>query len=303
MLPLPTLRQLEYVVALAELRSFHGAARATHVSQPGLSAQIRAVEALLGVRLFERDRRPVLVTPAGAALLPRARAALAEVRGLVEAAQAQKRPLEGPLRMGVIPTVAPFLLPRVLPRVRRRHPRLALRLHEAPTRALVALLEAGELDVLLLALEAPLEGLATLALFEEPFVVALPAGHRLASRKHLGEADLRGEPVLLLDDAHCLRAQAIAACRSAPAHEMGDFRATSLPTLVEMVAGGAGFTLLPESAARVERRRSDLALVPFSPPAPFRTIGFAWRPSSGRAAELELLAASFGPPTSGAPGR
>ncbi|HVH07693.1 MAG TPA: LysR family transcriptional regulator, partial [Myxococcota bacterium] len=168
----PTLRQLEYFAAVAEGLSFHRAARACHVSQPGLSAQIRELESILDVQLFERDRRGVLVTPAGEALLPRARAALAEAEALVEAARAYRRPLTGRLRLGAIPTIAPYLLPRVLPEVRRRHPELRLELHEAVTGELVERLRAGALDLLLVALEAPLAGLATRALFADPFVAA-----------------------------------------------------------------------------------------------------------------------------------
>jgi len=295
MVQIPTLRQLEYLVAIADLGSFHRAARACGVSQPGLSAQIRQLEMLLDLRLLERDRRRVLLTAAGEELVRRARAVLAEARGLVETASALQRPLCGTLRLGVIPTVAPYLLPRALPRVRRRHSELRLRLREAQTGDLVAALERGELDVLLLALEAPLGDLETLALFRDPFHVALPAGHPLARRRRVSEHDLSGESVLLLDDGHCLRAQALAVCRDAGAEEQSDFRATSLGTLIEMVCGGAGITLLPELALPSETRRRGLAVVPFAKPEPHRTIGLAWRPSSGRAAEFALLAEAIFP--------
>jgi LysR family hydrogen peroxide-inducible transcriptional activator len=295
MIQTPSLRQLEYLVAIADLGSFHRAARACGVSQPGLSAQIRQLETLLDLRLLERDRRRVLLSPAGVELVRRARVVLAEAQGLVEVARAFQRPLCGSLRLGVIPTVAPYLLPRVLPRVRKRHPELRLRLREAQTGELVAALERGELDVLLLALEAPLGDLATRELFRDPFHVALPTAHRLAKRKRVREQDLAGEAVLLLDDGHCLRAQALAVCREAGADEQSDFRATSLGTLIEMVCGGAGVTLLPELALRTEARRSGLAVRPFAKPAPHRTIGLAWRASSGRGAEFALLADSLAP--------
>ncbi len=291
--PLPTLRQLEYLVAVADHLSFHRAAAACQVSQPGLSAQIRELESTLGVPLFERDRRHVLVLPAGHQAVDRARRVLAEASGLVEAAHAFQRPLVGPLRLGVIPTISPYLLPTVLPRIRRRHPELRLALHEAPTADLVAALARGETDVLLLALEAPLEGLVTHPLFEDAFVVALPRGHRLAARKRLDESDLDGEAVLLLADAHCLRTQALAVCRSGRIDERADMRATSLSTLVQMVAGGAGLTVLPELTLSVEGKRADLAIVRFAPPVPHRTIGLAWRATSGRAAEFKVLAASL----------
>jgi LysR family hydrogen peroxide-inducible transcriptional activator len=289
--PAFTLRQLEYAVAIADLGSFQRAARACHVTQPGLSAQIRQLEELVGVRLFERDRRRVFVTPAGEELIRRARRVLAEAEGIVDAAQSLHAPLCGTLRLGVIPTIAPYLLPQVLPRVRRRHPQLRLRLHEARTAELVALLRRGELDLLLLALEAPLDGLETRPLFSDPFVFAAARGHRLAGRARVRESDLEGERVLLLEDGHCLREQALAACQGMGAEEIGDFRASSLATLVEMVAGGAGATLLPELSVDAARRgRTELALLPFVAPAPARTIGLAWRPTSGRGAEFELLA-------------
>jgi LysR family hydrogen peroxide-inducible transcriptional activator len=291
---IPTLRQLEYLVAIADLRSFHRAAKACHVSQPGLSAQIRQLESILDVQLFERGRRGVLATPAGEAVAARARVVLAEAEALVETARAFRRPLAGRLRLGAIPTIAPYLLPRILPQVRRRHPDLRLELHEARTGELVERLRAGQLDLLLLALEAPLEGLATRALFADPFVAALPASHPLASRKRLRESDLRGEVALLLDDGHCLRDQALAVCRAGGAQEIGDFRASSLATLVEMVRGGAGVTLLPSLALSAAVATPDLAIVPFAKPAPSRTIGLAWRPRSGRAAEFEQLAELFG---------
>jgi LysR family hydrogen peroxide-inducible transcriptional activator len=290
MVQAPTLRQLEYLAAIADSGSFHRAARACGVSQPGLSAQIRQLESLLELTLFERGRRRVLLTSAGEEIVRRARAVLAETRGLVESARALQRPLSGGLRLGVIPTVAPYLLPRALPRVRRRHPELRLRLLEAQTHDLLAALARGELDVLLLALEAPLGDVATRPLFRDAFHVALPAGHRLARRRRLREEDLAGETVLLLEDGHCLRAQALEVCRSVGAEESCDFRATSLGTLIEMVRGAAGVTLLPELALRTEARRTGLAVVPFAAPAPHRTIGLAWRPRSGRAADYALLA-------------
>jgi len=214
---------------------------------------------------------------------------------MVEIAHGFEHPLRGVLRVGVIPTIAAYLFPLVLPRVRRRHPELRLHLHEGRTADLVALLRRGDLDLLVVALEAPLEGLATRPLFEDRFVVALPASHRLAKRRSLREGDLAGEPILVLTEGHCLREQALAACQARGADEIGDFRASSLATLVETVSGGEGATLLPELTVAVEARRRDLALVPFTSPAPFRTIGLAWRAASGRAEEYALLAESLVP--------
>lgn len=286
----PSLRQLEYLVAIADHGGFHRAAEACHVTQPGLSAQIKQLEDVLDVRLMERDRRRLLFTPAGKAIVGRARAILAATDELVETARVFTRPLAGVLRLGVIPTVAPYWLPATLPRVRERFPELKLRLLEDTTERLLDALRAGDLDLLLLALEADLGDVVTLALEQDPFVVTLPADHPLARRKRLGESDLEGETVLLLQDGHCLRDQALAVCGAAGMTEVGDFRATSLGTLVQMVATGAGITLLPESAVEVELRGSpELVTRPFRKPVPHRTIGLAWRSTSPRGEEFELL--------------
>ncbi len=287
----PTVRQLEYLSAVGEHLSFHRAADACHVSQPGLSAQFRELETTLGVRLFERDRRRVIATAVGEALLPRARAILAAVDELVEAARGLAQPLTGTIRLGVIPTVAPFVLPRVLPDVRTRYPALRLLLREEQTATSLALLNAGRLDVVLLALEADLGDVATLPLFEDPFVLTMPVDHPLTRRRLITEADLEEQEVLLLDDGHCLRDQALAVCDRAGVHEFGDVRATSLGTLVQMVASGLGVTLLPAMALPVEtERQTQLAYRRFVSPEPHRTIGLAWRRGSARAAEFHLLA-------------
>lgn len=288
----PTVRQLEYLAAVAELRSFRRAAESCHVSQPALSAQIQQLERLLGARLFERDRRRVLPTPAGAAAAARAREILERLDVLAASARGLGRPLAGTLRFGVIPTIAPYLLPKALPAVRRRHPELRLQLREEQTDRLVELAQAGSLDLLLLALEAELGSMDLLPLFHDPFLLAAPSEHRLAGRRSVRESDLEGEAVLLLDDGHCLRHQALEVCRRRGGHELADFRASSLPTLVQMVAGGAGVTLLPALAAPALATRG-LAVVPFARPAPYRTIGFAFRRSSARREEFQQLAETF----------
>ncbi len=290
----PSIRQLEYLVAVAETLHFGRAAKQCAVTQPALSAQIQQLEELLGVQLFERGRRGVLVTPEGEAVIARARVALRELDELLDVARAARQPLEGPLRLGVIPTIAPYLLPPLLPRVREAHPRLALVLREDQTARLVAQLEAGSLDLLLLALpveEAPLE---ELSLYEEPFVFAAPVGHRLAKGKaRIPEAALADEEVLLLEDGHCLRAQALAVCERAGARESGRIQATSLGTLMQMVANGLGVTLLPERAVPVEVRPgagdAELVVRPFREPAPSRSIGLAWRRGSAGGAEFHAL--------------
>jgi LysR family hydrogen peroxide-inducible transcriptional activator len=300
----PSVRQLECVVAVADARHFGRAARACAVTQPALSAQIRALEDALGVQLFERSRRGVTITRAGMEVVARARAALRALDDLLEAAQATREPLSGPLHLGVIPTIAPYLLPRWLPEVRRRHPHLALYLHEERTDDLVRELREGRLDALLLALPVPGDDLDCLALFEEPFLLATPASHPLARRRRtrVTESDLEGEPVLLLEDGHCLREQALAVCQRAGAREAEQVRASSLGTLVQMVANGLGVTLLPESAVAVEvRGRRELAVLPFQPPAPHRRIGLVWRRASARADDYRSLGELLRPPRGSAP--
>jgi LysR family hydrogen peroxide-inducible transcriptional activator len=250
------------------------------------------------VEIFERGRKPVLVTPAGREILRRARVVLTAVEELQEAARCANENLSGRLCLGVIPTVAPYPLPAVLPAVRRAYPDLRLELYEAHTESLVDRLERGELDLLLVALEAPLGDVSTLPLFGDDFLLAVPAEHRLAGRARIKEADLAGEAVLLLEDGHCLRSQALAVCSRAGASELGDFGYSSLGTLIAMVAGGAGVTLLPAMAAhRWAELDSDLRLVPFVKPVPMRTIGFAWRRTSPREHVFKELAELFKRPT------
>ena len=286
----PTIRQLEYVVALADQRSFHRAAAACFVTQPALSTQIAAIEGQLGMKLFERVRPAVTLTPAGEEIVRRARVVLGEIDALAAAAVSFTKPLSGPLRLGVIPTVAPFVLPRVLPPLRRRYPELRLFLHEERTPDLVEKIRSGRLDVGLLALEADLGDLETLALCRDRFVVAVPAAHALAKRSSVTQRDLRGEEVLLLEDGHCLRDQALEVCRSAGATEVGDFRAASLGTLTEMVANGIGVTLLPRLAVAAPRSLPrEVVIRPFRAPEPYRTIGLAWRRTSPRKRDFQLL--------------
>jgi LysR family hydrogen peroxide-inducible transcriptional activator len=285
----PTLRQLEYLVAVAEAGHFGRAARACAVTQPALSAQIAALEQSLGVRLFERSRRGARATRAGERVVERARITLRSVDELVALAREAREPLTGPLHLGVIPTVAPYLLPRWLPEVRRRHPRLRLFLHEEQTARVLAGLAEGRLDLGLLALPIEEPGLETFSVGREPFLLAVPAGHPLAKRRtRVGEAEIRGESVLLLEDGHCLRDQALSVCHQAGARETEGVRASSLSTLVQMVEGGLGVTLLPASAAAVEGR-GELALLRFRAPEPSRELGLVWRRSSSRGDEFRLL--------------
>lgn len=285
-----SLRQLQYAVAIAESLSFRKAAERCHVSQPSLSAQLAQLEKALGVRLFERDRRRVLVTAPGREIIERARLVLRETDDLVELARRARDPLAGTLRIGVIPTISPYLLPRVTSAFRATYPRLTVMWVEDKTAALVRSLDAGTLDAALLALEADIGDVEREIVGHDPFVLATPLGHPLGAKTSPARpAELRGTSVLLLDDGHCFREQALAFCSSAKAHEL-EFRATSLSTLVQMVAGGAGVTLLPRLAVSTEAKRAELRVRPFAEPAPRRTIALVWRKCSPLGPALRQLA-------------
>jgi LysR family hydrogen peroxide-inducible transcriptional activator len=272
-----TLRQLQYAVAIAETRSFRQAAALCAVSQPSLSAQLAQLERALGVTLFERTKRRVLPTRAGEELVTRATDVLRGADDLAEAAARFADPFAGTLRIGVIPTISPYLLPEIAPVLRTRHPRLRLRWTEDKTPALVARLHAGDLDAALVALEAELGDVAHETIGRDPFVLAAPLGHPLGVRTTPATPrELAGASVLLLDDGHCFRDQALDWCTRARASEL-DYRATSLPTLAQMVADGAGVTLLPALSVAVETQRRALRVRPFGPPAPGRTIALVWR--------------------------
>jgi LysR family hydrogen peroxide-inducible transcriptional activator len=285
-----SLQKLHYVVAIADTLGFRKAAELCHVSQPSLSAQVREREETLGVKLFERDRRRVIVTPAGADLVARARRVLREAGDLVEAAVRLGDPLAGSLRLGIIPTIAPYLLPEAVPAVLARFPKLQLLFREEKTEVLVASLAAGKLDAAVLALEADLGDLEHAIIAHDPFVLAAPKKHPLARKRTISAEDLEGETVLLLDDGHCLRGQALSFCASAHATE-ASFRATSLSTLASMVSSGAGVTLLPQLSVPIENRRGQLAIRAFTEPTPKRTIALVWRPSSPMTKALKELAA------------
>jgi LysR family hydrogen peroxide-inducible transcriptional activator len=284
-----TLRQLQYCLAVAEERSFGRAAGRCGVSQPSLSAQVAEAESALGARLFDRGRRGVVMTPAGQELLERARRVLLEADDLLDAARVLADPLAGTLRVGVIPTIASYLLPRVDPALRTAFPRLELVWSEDKTASLMHALERGEIDAALVAREADLGDAVYEILGVDPFVLAVAPGHRLARAKRpvqIGE--LRDEAVLLLEDGHCFRDQALGLCARAKTRELG-FRATSLATLSQMVAGGAGITLLPKLAVELECRRKNLIVRDFARPVPKRTIVLAWRRGSALGASLRRL--------------
>jgi LysR family hydrogen peroxide-inducible transcriptional activator len=285
------LKDLRYLVAVADTGHFGKAAARCFVSQPTLSAQLRKLEEYLGVELVERQPRQALLTPAGVEVVARARLIVAASDEVVEIARSHRDPLAGQLRIAFLPTIGPYLLPTVAPQLHKALPRLELMLHEHQTEPMLERLRAGELDMGVLALPVDLDGLHAEPLYDEPFMVAMPASHALAARKQLRALDLRGATLLLLEEGHCLRDQALEVCGRVPVREKQDFRGTSLETLRQMVAADAGITLLPELATRGAYAQSrGVAVRPFAKPVPVRRIGAVWRKSSPRAAALAAVA-------------
>jgi LysR family hydrogen peroxide-inducible transcriptional activator len=286
------LRDLRYLVALADERHFGKAAERCFVSQPTLSSQVRKLEEYLGVPLVERQPKRVALTATGVLVVERARRLLQEADAIVELAKTDRDPLAGALKVALIPTVGPYLLPHVVGRLKRELPRIKLMLYEYQTEPLLAKLRGGEIDVGILALPVPLDGLESRPLFDEPFTLAVPAGHPLAGRDKVRIEDLKGETLLLLEDGHCLRDQALEVCGRVRVSEEQDYRATSLETLRQMVAAGHGVTLLPRLAADTPVGTArGLRIKPFAKPAPARTIGAIWRRSTTRGPAIEAVAA------------
>jgi LysR family hydrogen peroxide-inducible transcriptional activator len=298
MTPLPSPQQLRYLLALAEHQHFSRAAEACAVTQSTLSAGILVLERQLDARLLERDAgKRVVFTALGREIASRARAALRSLEAVAEAAASARAPMSGALRLGVIPTIGPFLLPRLMPALRQSYPLLRLYLREDTTDRLVAQLNDGRLDLLLLALPCASAGAETVKLARDAFFAALPSGHVLAGRDSVPAAALQTERLLLLEDGHCLRDHALEVCGFArgegpprdPAEPDG-FAATSLHTLVQMVAGGLGVTLLPRIAVQAGIAAGvDLVLRPLAGAGGWRTLGLAWRAQSPRAGEYRAL--------------
>jgi LysR family hydrogen peroxide-inducible transcriptional activator len=285
------LKDLRYLVAVADTGHFGKAAARCFVSQPTLSAQLKKLEAYLGVPLIERQPRHALLTPAGADIVRRARLIVEATDEVVDIARAHRDPLAGRLRVALLPTIAPYLLPTIAPPLRKALPRLDLLLYEHQTEPMLQRLRAGDIDMDVLALPVEMEGLASAALYDEPFVVAAPIRHPLAAKKQLRVEDLCGVTLLLLEDGHCLRNQALDVCNRIDVEEQQDFRATSIETLRQMVAAGAGVTLLPELATRgIHAHTRGVAVRPFVKTTPARTIGAIWRKSSPRHLAIEQVA-------------
>lgn len=287
---LPTLRQLQFFLALVRKESFSKAAGDCFVSQSTLSSAIKELEGTLDCHLVDRSTRRFALTPAGRDVARRAGAIVSGAEDLVRSAVARK-PLEGAFQLGVIPTIAPFLLPKVTPALRREFPKLDLYLREDLTAALVERLADGSIDAALIALPYDLPGLDWIAVGDDPFFFAGPSDSPLAAKKSIGVADLKGAPLLLLEDGHCLREHALDACQLRDSDVYGSFSATSLFTLTQMVRAGLGATLLPKMAIDAGlAAASDLMIRPLAPPAAARTIGITWRKGSGRRQDCELLA-------------
>lgn len=292
----PTVRQLEYAVAVADHEHFGRAASAVFVSQPGLSSQIRRLERQLGVKLFERTTRRVKLTAAGAEIIERSRHLLRGIEELVVAASLHSGAVRGRLRVAAIPTMAPYLLPLLTRKVRADWPDADLELRESETKPMVAAIETGDADLGLLAVPFDTGILHVERIADEPFHLALPEGHELAGAPSVPLAVLTGLPVLLLPDGHCLRDHALEACEIAGRVDHSEVRAASLATLTQMVVAGVGVTLLPASALGVESRAgTGVVTRPFEPPAPGRGIALAWRSTDPRSGLFTEMAAALAP--------
>ena len=291
MKPLPTLRQLRYLSALAEHRHFGRAAEACLVTQSTLSAGLQELELILGSTLVERTKRWVMLTPLGVEVERRGARLLREAEDMVDMVQAASEPLSGSLRLGVIPTIAPYLLPRLLPPLRQSFPKLKLYLCEDLSARLLDGLNSGQIDAALLALPYAAEGVEVAEICQDPFLLACPPNHPLAAKPQLCPDDLAEAELLLLEDGHCLREHALAACHLPSARGGESIRGTSLHTVVQMAASGLGVTLLPRLAVEAGAAEgTGLAVRPLGEDAPARVLALMWRKSSPRGAEFHQLA-------------
>jgi LysR family transcriptional regulator, hydrogen peroxide-inducible genes activator len=291
---LPTLRQLRFLVAVVDRRHFGKAAEDCFVSQSTLSAGVQEVEELLGVILLERTKRSVTPTPVGLEIAGRARALLKGSEDLVDVALAAQDPMSGPLQLGMVPTIGPFLIPRVMPPLRDAFPRLKTYLREEQTAALLTGLETGRLDAAVLALPYPLGDVETAEIVRDPFFVVYPSRHRLGGLATVRPNDLAMEDLLLLEDGHCMRDHALAACALEGARRNIAFQGTSLHTLVQMVANGLGVTLVPQMAVDAGILRGlDVDVAPLEGDSPPRVIALAWRRTSGRKETFRRVAAEL----------
>jgi LysR family hydrogen peroxide-inducible transcriptional activator len=289
-----TLKQLRYLSALAEHRHFGRAAEACAVTQPALSMQIRELEKFLKVELVERRPGEVVLSEIGAEVARRGEQIVASARDLVDVARHRGRLLTGRLTLGVIPTLAPYVLPKILPVLQQRHPELRVDLRETQTKVLLDELMRGTLDVVMLALPVAEAEVETLQLFDDPFLLAVPAGDPRPATTRVSARDIDPHELILLEEGHCLRDQALAYCADARRDKGLGLGATSLATVMQMVANDYGVTLVPQVAVDVEVRDERVKLLRFVPPAPGRTIGLAWRATSPRKADFAALGRVIG---------
>jgi len=291
---LPSLRQLRFLVAVIDKRHFSAAATACNVSQSTLSAAILELEETLGVKLLERTKRVVMPTAIGLDLAEKAKALLRGAEQLVEAAEAARDPSSGPLQLGVIPTIGPFIAPKIMPILHKNFPDLKIFLREEQTAPLLARLDSGKLDAAIIALPFPCDGLETMDLGEDRFFVVCPSGHRLSRLDMVRADDLATEDLLLLEDGHCMRDHAMAACSLEGARRNSGFQGTSLHTLVQMTATGLGVTFAPQMALDAGILRGlDLKAIPLREGAPARRIALAWRLTSSRKPLFRRLAVTL----------
>jgi LysR family hydrogen peroxide-inducible transcriptional activator len=285
-----SVRQMRYFDVLANTLHFRKAAEMARISQPALSAQIAEMELLLGAMLFERTRRTVVLTEMGRRLLPRIRGILDEIRSLEELAGQRRGTLRGRLRLGIIPTIAPYLLPLLIPDLRMAYPELTIELREAVTSKLVDDLRLGDLDAIVAAL--PIDGEGTIAkpLFRDRFLIATSNNDIDVLTSPMTQEDVALERLLLLEEGHCLRDQALAVCSNVKQRQLVNYGATSMATLLQMVSHGMGLTLIPEIAVRTEASRNNVRIVAFADPEPSREIGLIWRKQSERREDFEALA-------------
>jgi len=281
------LRDLQYLSAVSRTLHFGRAAEECNVSQPTLSMQLKKLEETLGVQLIERDNKSVMLTPMGKEMAARASRILKEAGDMKELARTARDPLAGELRLGIFPTLAPYLLPSLMPQMKKHFPKLSLLLVEEKTPVLTERLQAGEIDAAILAMPAEGEGLMYRELFEEPFMLAVGKEHRLAAKKQVTLADIRDETMLLLEDGHCMREQALSICHRIGIGEANNFRATSLETLRHMVASGDHVTLIPQLASEPG---GNVRYIPFKGAGLSRVLGLYWRKTSGRTALFEKMA-------------
>ncbi len=279
------LRDLHYIVAVADLQSFGQAAERCFISQPTLSMQIKKLEESLGIQLFERTNKKVMITEAGLAIVESARRILEETNHIKQIAATAQDPLAGNLRLGAFPTLAPYLFPELVPAIKQNLPKIRLILVEEKTEQLLSQLSTGDLDMALLALPIEDDSLNSMVLFEDEFFLAVSSEHPLSEKTKVEQADLLGQSLLLLDEGHCLRGQALQVCQIHGANEQQDLRATSLETLRQMVCAGTGITFIPKIALR---HNDHIRYIPFATP-PQRTIGLAWRKTSARTQLIDRL--------------